>query len=192
MSITNGVNISCDDLQSSGGIRNILLRTWTAGDVISYSNTASSHAISSIQAAGVDATWFNYEFKNEQPSLSVTASRENGSTSFECSLTFMMPQMTNNKGAAIMGLLDNCSMAIAVGNNGIHYVLGVSQKYSNAADSVRNQTFTTMTSAEGASGAAYNDENGWTVTMGCKQWEAPRVYTGDITLYATSSTSTTT
>ena len=49
-----------------------------------------------------------------------------------------------------------------------------------------------MTGAEGASGAAYNDDNGWTVTLGCKQWEAIRVYSGTIVLYSGTTTSTTT
>ena len=53
-----------------------------------------------------------------------------------------------------------------------------------------------MTGAEGATGAGINDDNGWTVTMGCKQWEAPRLYSGNLTLYtnagAGTGTSTTT
>ena len=186
MAITNGINIGCSDLQAAGGIRNILIRTWTSGDSVTYVNTATSHAISSL--AG---TWFNYEFKNELPSLTVTAAKENGSTSYECALSFMMPEMDDSKAAALQGLMDTCMMVIAVGNNGKNYVLGVSQKYSNEKAEIRNQTYASMTGAEGASGAAYNDDNGWTVTMGCKQWEAPRLYTGAITLYATSTTSTT-
>ena len=70
MAITNGINIDCENLQGAGGIRNILIRTWVTGDVITYVNTATSHSISSIQdSGGVTATWHNYEFKNELPSL---------------------------------------------------------------------------------------------------------------------------
>ena len=187
MAITNGINIGCSDLQAAGGIRNILIRTWESGDTVTYVNTATSHSISSL--AG---TWFNYEFKNELPSLTVTAAKENGSTSYECALNFMMPEMDVSKAAALQSLMDTCMMVIAVGNNGKNYVLGVSQKYSNEKAEVRNQTYASMTGAEGASGAAYNDDNGWTVTMGCKQWEAPRLYTGNIDLYTATSTSTTT
>ena len=189
MAITNGINIDCENLQGAGGIRNILIRTWVTGDVITYVNSATSHSISSIQdSGGVTATWHNYEFKNELPSLTVTAAKENGSTSYECSLSFMMPEMTDDKGAALQGLMDTCMMVIAVGNNGKNYVLGVSQKYQNenTGGAARNQTYGSMTGAEGASGAAYNDDNGWTVTMGCKQWEAPRLYTGTLTLYSSS------
>jgi len=187
MAIDAGINIDCSNLQGSGGIRNILIRTWEAGDAITYVNSATQHEISSLVG-----TWYNYEFKNELPSLTVTAAKENGSTSYECSLDFMMPEMTNDKAAVLQGLMDTCMMVMAVANNGKTYVLGVSQKYSNEKAVIRNQTYASMTGAEGASGAAYNDDNGWTVTMGCKQWEAPRIYTGTLTLYATSTTSTTT
>lgn len=192
MAITNGINIGCDDLQAAGGIRNILIRTWAADDAITYVNTATSHSISSIvDTGGSTATWKNYEFKNELPSLTVTAAKENGSTSYECVLSFMMPEMDDSKAAALQSLMDTCMMVIAVGNNGKNYVLGVSQKYSNEKSEIRNQTYASMTGAEGASGAAYNDDNGWTVTMGCKQWEAPRLFTGAINLYTATSTSTT-
>lgn len=188
MAITNGLNITCADLQASGGIRNILIRTWASGDVVTYTNTSTSHAISSIvDTGGSTATWYNYEFKNELPSLTVTAAKENGSTSYECALSFMMPEMDLSKAANLQQLMDTCMMVIAVGNNGQSYVLGVSQKYQNEKAILRNQTYASMTGAEGASGAAYNDDNGWTITMGCKQWESPRLYTGTLTLYAGTS-----
>ena len=194
MAITKGINITCGDLAAVGGIRTILIRSWAADDEITYANTASTHSISSIvDTGGSVATWFVYEFKNELPTLSVAGARENGSTSYECSLNFMMPDMDNAKGAVIQNLMDTCMMAIAIGNNGKNYVLGVSEKYMNEATdgAVRNQTFCSMTALEGASGAAYNDDSGWTVTLACKQWELPRLYTGTITQYVTSDTSTT-
>ena len=191
MAITNGINIGCDDLQAAGGIRNILIRTWADGDAVTYSNTSTSHAISKIvDTGGSTANWRNFEFKNELPSLTVTAAKENGSTSYECSLSFMMPDMSSAKSAALQQLMDTCMMVIAVGNNGKNYVLGVSQKYMNEKAEIRNQTYVSMTGAEGASGAAYNDDNGWTVTMGCKQWEAPRLYTGTISLYTNAGSGT--
>lgn len=190
MGITNGINIACSDIVGAGGIRNVLIRTWADGDTITYTNTATVHGISSIAHNGSTATWFNFEFKQELPSLTVTAARENGSTSYECALSFMMPDMDNAKSAALQSLMDTCMMVIAVGNNGKAYVLGVSQKYSNEKAVIRNQTFASMTGAEGATGAAINDDNGWTVTMGCKQWEAPRLYTGSLSLYTNAGSGT--
>ena len=162
MAITDGIAVKCADLQASGGIRNILIRTWATGDAVTYVNTGTSHSISSIvDTGGSDATWYVYEFKNESPALTVAAAKENGSTSYESALAFMMPEMTDVKGAALQQLMDTCMMVIAVGNNGVNYVLGVSQKYSNEKAEIRNQTYSSMTGAEGASGAAYNDDSGW-------------------------------
>lgn len=196
MAIEKGINIGCGDLQASGGIRNILIRTWAAGDTIVYSNSSTAHSITSItDTGGSTATWFNYEFKNELPTFTSTASRENGSTMFENSLTFMMPEMDSAKGAALQGLMDTCMMAIAVGNNGKYYVLGISEKYENEKVPLRNQTYASMTSVEGASGAAYNDDSGYTVTLSCKQWEAPRLYVASgagVSLYSGTDQSTTT
>ena len=191
MAITNGINIECSDVTATGGIRNILIRTWADGDDITYTNTATTHGISSIKDTdGSTATWFNYEFKQELPSFTVTAARENGSTSYECALNFMMPDMDNSKSAVLQQLMDTCMMALAVANNGKVYVLGVSQKYSNEKNEIRNQTYASMTGAEGATGAGINDDNGWTVTMGCKQWEAPRLYTGTLSLYTNAGSGT--
>ena len=44
-----------------------------------------------------------------------------------------------------------------------------------------------MTGVEGVSGAGVNDDNGYTVTLACKQWEALREYTGTLTLYSASN-----
>ena len=101
-----------------------------------------------------------------------------------------MPDMDNGKSAILQQLMDTCMMVIAVGNNGKSYVLGVSQKYENEKKQIRNQTYASMTGAEGATGAGVNDDNGWTVTMGCKQWEAPRLYGGSLSLYTNAGSGT--
>tara|TARA_R110002167_G_scaffold314698_1_gene520288 strand:- start:766 stop:1356 length:591 start_codon:yes stop_codon:yes gene_type:complete len=190
MAVTDGINIECSDIVGAGGIRNILIRTWADLDDVTYTNTSTLHGISSISHNSSTATWFNYEFKQELPSLTVTAARENGSTSYECALSFMMPDMDNGKSAALQQLMDTCMMVIAVGNNGKSYVLGVSEKYSNEKAKIRSQTYASMTGAEGATGAGINDDNGWTVTLSCKQWEAPRLYTGSLTLYTNTGSGT--
>ena len=188
MAITKGVLISCDDLKASGGIKQIYIRTWTTGDAITYTNSAVDHGISSITAGGGStAGWFGYEFTNQNPALTVTGSKENGSTMYECSLSFMMPLMDAPKAAVLQSLMDTCMMALAVGNNGKVYVLGVSQKYSNEALQTRNQTYVSMSGLEGNSGAAYNDENGFTVTLSCKQWESPRLYSGTLSVFSGAS-----
>ena len=192
MAITAGLEVSCANLQAVGGIRNICLRSWTGSDVVAYTNSDVLHGISSIDVGAPAATWYMFEFKQETPTLSVTATRENGSTSFECSLSFTVPQMDTIRYANFMDMLDTCMMAIAVGNDGTKYVIGASEKYRNEQDISRSQTFCSLTSLEGTTGAAYNDDNNQVVTISCKQWELPRVYSGSLSLYSATSTATTT
>ena len=56
MAIDTGLAIGCADLQATGGISQILLRSWTSSDVISYSDPA--HSIDSILDSTNPANWF--------------------------------------------------------------------------------------------------------------------------------------
>ena len=192
MAIDNGIAINCADLQASGGINQILLRSWTASDVVAYDNAPTKHIISSITSGGGStATWYNYEFKNETPSLTVNATKENGSTSFECGVSFTLPKMDSAKFHELQTLLTECIMVIAIDTTGVPFVIGVSEKYENEAVNSRNQTFANLTSMEGGTGAAYNDDNGMTVTLMAKQYELPRIYSGTILFPANTLTATT-
>jgi hypothetical protein len=192
MAIDNGLTVSCDDLQSTGGIKHILLRSWKTGDVISYDNTTGKHGIDSLTDSGAaTATWYIYEFKNETPALTITASKENGSTSFECGLSFTLPKIDTKKFHELQALQNECLMAIAVDSNGTETVLGVSEKYGNESVIERSQTFLSLTGLEGGSGAAYDDDNGITVTLMSKQYELPRIFSGTISYYTSGQEATT-
>lgn len=198
MAIDTGLSILCSDLQRTGGITQIFLRSWAAADTATFVNTAGvSHSISSIvDTGGATADWFMFEFKDEIPTLAVAASKENGSTSFECTLSFYLPRMNDVKFAILQELLSECMMGIIVDTNGNNYVIGVSELYSvggsgNASLS-RSQTYLNLTSMEGATGAAYSEENGITVVLTARQFELPRIYTGTLTPDVTALTATTT
>ena len=191
MAIDKGIAISCDDLQQIGGIKHILLRDWATNDDIVYDNT-DDHAITSIQATGAStADWYLYEFKSQEASMTVNATKENGSTAFECGLSFMLPKMGTKKFAELQNMLTDCMMGIAVDNNGLAFVLGVSEKYRNESVSNRSQTYLNVASMEGGSGSAFDDTNGITVNLTCKQFELPREYTGTIAYYTDATPSTT-
>jgi hypothetical protein len=184
MAITKGLSILCEDLQRTGGISQIFLRSWASGDEATFVNTAGvSHSISSIvDTGGTDADWFMFEFKDEVPTLAVAATKENGSTAFECTLSFYLPRMNDTKFAVLQEMLTQCMMGIVVDTNGNKYVIGVSEKYSvggseNASLS-RSQTYLNLASMEGNTGAAYSEENGITITLMAKQFELPRLYAG--------------
>ena len=84
-------------------------------------------------------------------------------------------------------------MVIAVDTNDNAFVLGVSEKYENQSNASRNQTYAQLSSIEGASGAAYSDESGVTISLMARQFEMPRQYvTGVITVAAGGLTATTT
>ncbi len=192
MAIDKGIAIGCADVQASGGIKHILLRTWATGDAVVYANGAGVHGISSLKdTGGSTATWYLYEFKNETPALTINATKENGSTSFECGLSFMLPKMDSDKFHELQNMIDSCLMAIAVDTNGEAFVLGVSEKYQNEKVNSRNQTFLNLSGFEGGTGAAYTDDNGLTVSLMAKQYELPRVYSGTIAYYTSNNQATT-
>mgnify|MGYP003638616896 CR=1 FL=1 len=191
MAIDKGIAISCGDLQQIGGIKHILLRSWTSGDIIAY-DSSDNHTITSIKKAGpANADWFLYEFKAQEANMTVNATKENGSTAFECGLSFMLPKMGDAKFTELQNMLTDCMMGIAVDNNDTAFVLGVSEKYANTSASNRSQTFLNVASMEGGSGSAYTDQNGITVNLMCKQFELPREYTGTIAYYTDATPSTT-
>ena len=197
MAITKGLSILCEDLQRTGGISQIFLRSWAAGDEATFVNTAGvSHSISSIvDTGGTDADWFMFEFKDEVPTLAVAATKENGSTAFECTLSFYLPRMNDTKFAVLQEMLTQCMMGIVVDTNDNKYVIGVSEKYSvggseNASLS-RSQTYLNLASMEGNTGAAYSEENGITITLMARQFELPRLFTGVLTPDVVALTATT-
>ena len=202
MGLTTGLSITCPDLQRTGGISQIFLRTWDSTDIITFATTAgSNHAISSIKKGGADADWLMYEFKDETPTLNVTASKENGSTSFECVLSFYIPRMSSAKYGVLQEMLNTCMMGLVVDTNDKVYVIGASNKYSvgapasgtgaSTAQIARSQTYLNLTSMEGQTGAAYSEENGITVVLTARQFELPRLYSGTLTPDLAALTATT-
>jgi hypothetical protein len=192
MGIETGLAITCADLQATGGIKRILIRAWAAGDDVDYSLVAGQHTITKIvDTGGTAATWGVYEFKNETPALTVSATKENGSTAFECGLSFFLPKLEQLKFDLIESITNSCLMVIAVDTNDNAFVLGASDKYSNT-DQTRNQTYAQLSSIEGASGAAYSDESGVTISLMARQFEMPRQYVSAATgIVVTGITATT-
>jgi len=189
MAIDTGLAIGCADLQATGGISQILLRSWTSSDVIDY--TTSAHSIDSILDSTNPANWFVYEFKNELPALTINATKENGSTAFECGLSFMLPKIEVAKFTELQKMLNECMMGMALDTNGKWWVLGVSEKYANEDVASRSQTFLNLSGFEGGTGAAYSDESGITVTLMARQFELPREYAGTVDVNTSALTATT-
>jgi hypothetical protein len=191
MAIDKGIGVECSNLQSTGGVTQILLRSWDTNDAVVYGNAASEHDIDSILTSASPANWFVFENKNETGALTVNATKENGSTAFECTLTFMIPQINNDRFAEIQAMLDTCMMGAVKDTNGSWWIIGASEKYANEDVAAKSQTFLNFTSAEGGTGAAYSDESGMTVTLTARQFELPRKYIGTVTVNTSALTATT-
>ena len=204
MAIDTGIRVLCDDLNRSGGITQIYLRSWAAGDAATFVNTSGIHGISSIvDTGGSTATWRMFDAKAETSTMDIAATKENGTTAFDCTLSWYIPRMGGSTGTEqvlakfheLQTLLDTCMMALATDSNGTHWILGVSEKFSvggSASDQLyRSQTFTDLTSMEGSTGTAYQDENGITVTLTARQYELPRSFSGTLTPNISGGTATT-
>tara|TARA_A100001201_G_scaffold143319_2_gene144464 strand:- start:1364 stop:1960 length:597 start_codon:yes stop_codon:yes gene_type:complete len=178
MAIDNGIAVDCSALQSTGGIKTICLRSFASGDAVTFNNDAAKHDVTKIvDSGGTSATWKVFEFKNETAELTVNATKENGSTVFECGLNFMIPQINNTKMHELQTMLNTCMMAIVVTTNDEKLVVGLSEKYANSVTSPeKNQTFLNLASMEGGTGAAYADQNGLTISLMARQFELPRQY----------------
>ena len=191
MAIDTGLGVTCADLQATGGIKQILLRSWTSNDAVEY-GVAGSHDITSIvDVSTTTATWYVYEFKNEMPSLTINATKENGSTAFECALSLMIPKMNKARFDELQNLLSTCMMGIIVDTNDEKFVIGASEKYANEDVAAKSQTFLNLVSMEGGTGAAYSDENGLTINLTARQFELPRLYTGTLNVDTSALTATT-
>ena len=191
MAIDKGIGVECSNLQSTGGITQLLLRSWTTNDAVVYGNAASEHDIDSILTSSSAAAWFVFENKNETGALTINATKENGSTAFECTLTFMVPQINNDRFAEFQAMLDTCMMGMVQDTNGLWWVVGASEKYANEDVAAKSQTYLNFTSAEGGTGAAYSDESGMTITLTARQFELPRKYIGTVTVDTSALTATT-
>ncbi len=191
MAIDKGIGVECSNLQSTGGITQLLLRSWTSNDAVVYGNAASEHDIDSILTSSSAAAWFVFENKNETGALTINATKENGSTAFECTLTFMVPQINNDRFAEFQAMLDTCMMGMVQDTNGLWWVVGASEKYANEDVAAKSQTYLNFTSAEGGTGAAYSDESGMTITLTARQFELPRRYIGTVTVDTSALTATT-
>jgi hypothetical protein len=100
--------------------------------------------------------------------------------------------MENAKFHELQALLSECMMGIVVDTNGNNWVIGLSELYANEDVLTKNQTYLNLSGMEGATGAAYSEENGITVTLVARQFELPREFTGTLDVNTSTLEATTT
>jgi hypothetical protein len=192
MAIDTGLLVACADLNAVGGIRQILLTDLDNVATVAPTTLNATHTLTSFITT---AAWARFEFKNETASLTITGAKEGGSTSYECAVSFYIPNSDGARFAELTNLESTCPVALVEFNSGKMMVVGWSYKYQNQSQAAtpwdRNQTYANLTSIEGGSGAAYADDNGVTVTLTARQFELPLEYEGAITVVAGDLTATT-
>lgn len=197
--------INCSDLQAVGGTRLIAIRKWLATDVVAFDDT--NHDITSILEVAAPAEWGVYESRIESSSLTVSATNEGKFfTTYDCTVSWFIPGFTAAQFKDLHSFEGgDCLMVMVIDNNdntsgtttptanqASNKVIGVSNTLENQDSAVRTQQYCTLRSIEGGTGAAFSDEIGVTVTVGCMMYETPRNYVGAITLGGTGLTLQTT
>lgn len=189
MAITDGLSVTCSDLQAVGGTRLIAIRAWTASDDIDFDDT--NHTIDKIiDGGGSTASWGLYESRIESSSVNINATGEGKDfLTYECEVQFFLPALTATQFDRLTEMTDDCLMVMVINNNDAstsdpgtsssfedNLVLGVSNKFQNQGNLSRSQQYCKLVSVEGGTGSAFSDEIGVTVTIRSTQFEAPRHY----------------
>jgi hypothetical protein len=206
MAIADGMSISCSDLQAVGGTRLIAIRVVTSNDTVTFDDaTHGINVIKSSTGTATEANWGVYESRIESSSLTITGSNEGkDNTAYECNVSWFIPGMTASQFLRLHQFEGDCLMVMVIDNNdntsgatpaaltyASNKVIGTSKRFNDLDNQGRSQTYARVISIEGGTGAAFSDEIGVTVTIGCTQYEIPRKYEGTIELGSTGKTLTT-
>ena len=187
MAIADGLTTTCANLQASGGIKTVFIREWNSTGSPDQIATLGTGTITSIaDSGGSTSTWGVYETKLQTPALNVTGSSVGNANTYECSLTFNLPQLDLARRNSITDLQGKCLQVMMLDTNGTYFVIGISGTLTGgdggldlaAASHIgtRPQTFARLSAVEGGTGASFSDETGLTITLTCTQYELPRTY----------------
>lgn len=162
--IINGLEIDCAD--SIGGIKEIYVTEFA--NVPQGNITAASGVITAMTCSTGKKFW-TFELEKENAELNITPQRsvEFGTLHYEFSLTFTIKnKMSAARRNAIHLLLQNRLMVIVKDNQTTAQYQLLGQVYG--AD---------VTGAEGKSGKAFGDMNGYTITITGKEASPPNFVT---------------
>ena len=187
MAIADGLTTTCTNIQSSGGIQTVFIREWNSTGSPDQIATLGTGTITSIaDSGGSTSTWGVYETKIETPALSVTGASVGNANTYECSLTFNLPQLDLARRNSITDLQGKCLQVMMLDTNGTYFVIGISGTLTGGDGGLdlpasshigtRPQTFARLSAVEGGTGAAFSDETGLNITLTCTQYELPRTY----------------
>jgi len=187
MAIADGLTTTCTNLQSSGGIQTVFIREWNSTGSPDQIATLGTGTITSIaDSGGSTSTWGVYETKLETPVLSISGASVGNANTYECTLTFNLPQLDLARRNSVTDMQGKCLQVMMLDTNGTYFVIGISGTLTGgdggldlaAASHIgtRPQTFARLSTVEGGTGAAFSEETGLNVTLTCTQYELPRTY----------------
>lgn len=116
----------------------------------------------------------DWETKLETPVLAISGSSVGNANTYECTLTFNLPQADLARRNSLTDLQGKCLQVMMLDTNGTYFVMGISGTLTGgdggldlaAASHIgtRPQTFARLSAIEGGTGAAFSDESVLTVT----------------------------
>ena len=149
--LTAGFTLDCND--SQGGIEKLYIANGPAESI-----TETAGVVSAITVGGsalVPADFFVFETPRQTSSLTetTTASQENGTITFEQSLTMVFNKLEAAKRNQLLLMAESTNMVvIALDNNGKAWSIGLERGAY-------------LTTATATSGVAYADRNGYEITL---------------------------
>lgn len=164
--IINGNELDCADVV--GGVPEIYLTEYA--NVPQANITATSGVITAMTCSSGKKFWtFQLEKENAQFTVTPQRSVENGTLFYEMSLTFTIKKMSAARRNALHILLQNRLMVIVKDANSTAQYQLMGQVYG--AD---------VTGAEGTTGKAFGDMNGYTITITGKEASPPNFVTSSL------------
>jgi len=205
MAITDGLSTGCTALQASGGLTHVLIREWNSTGSPDEIQITQAGSIASItDSGGTTATWGVFESKIETSSLTVSGSISKNVSTYDCNVSFYIPEISYTIMTRISELKGKCLMVLVKDTNSKWINIGISDVLTGSDGGLdipsnspanligtRPQTFATLSAVEGGTGAAFSDENGLLVTLNCIQYELPRTLSVTPTILADGLSATT-
>ena len=162
--IVQGREIDCRD--SVGGVLEVYLTEFTN---VTQTNITSSSGVVTAATCSSGKRFFTYQLEKENATFMAkdTVSVENGTFYNETTLTFSLKKMSASLRNNIRTLAQNRLHIIIKDANGVYWWMG----QTNGAD---------LITAEGTTGKAMGDMNGYTLSFTGKEPQAPNTVSAAI------------
>jgi|11_taG_2_1085331.scaffolds.fasta_scaffold00424_8 hypothetical protein len=173
------LTVAASDLEIRGGLQYIAIGKLSAVSAITFTDTAdTAHGISAIGGLTSSNVALLFDLKQGTGSLSTSGSKDGGTIMFEHTVSFYVPNCSNQHFRALQTLNNENLVVVTEDYNGTNHCIGLSKAYKNADEITNQQMYARLSAVEGGTGAALGDENGVTVTITCSSGELPRLFTG--------------